>query len=188
MAKPHEITHVFATLPPNIALLEKLWKKYQQAYIRTRLHVIKLLWQGHSRQEVMTMLRVSSSSIVRWMRTLVEHGVDAGLYCLATPKSAPKSGKLSALQQQALLTLLDTHHPSDYGFEQHTFTGAILVHIIQQKWQITVTDQTIYNILARNAYSYQRGHRDYAPAHPKEQAAYGEQVKKSSNPQKTVKK
>src|SRR5215211_2755321 len=79
MAKPHEITRQFEQLTPNIELLDKLWRKHQQEYLRTRLRTIRLLWQGYSRQEIIDLLDIGHSSIIRWMRMLVEQGVDAGL-------------------------------------------------------------------------------------------------------------
>lgn len=188
MAKPYEITRKFEQLPPNMELLEKLWHKYGLEYIRTRLRAIRLLWQGYSRQEVIETLDIGHSTIIRWMRPLVEHGVDVGLRRLATPKKAPKSGKLSYEQQAVLIEIIEHKKPSDYGVEQHIFTGAILIKIVEQEWGITVSDQTIYNILDRNRFSYQRGHRDYEPADPDEQHAYGERLKKSSKHPKRAKR
>jgi transposase len=188
MAKPHELTRAFAQLPPNMELLDKLWHKYRSEYIRTRLRAIRLLWQGYARQEVIEILHIGQATMIRWMRLLVEHGVDAGLRQLATPKKAPKSGKLSPEQQAALLEIIEHKKPSDYGFEQHIFTGAILIKVVEQEWGIAVSDQTIYNILDRNRFSYQRGHRDYEPADPDEQHAYGERLKKSSKHLKRAKR
>lgn len=188
MAKPHELTRTFEQLPPNMELLDKLWHKYRLEYIRTRLRAIRLLWQGYSRQEVIETLDIGQATMIRWMRLLVEHGVDAGLRRLATPKKAPKSGKLSLLQQAALVDLIEQQKPSDYGFEQAIFTGEILVKIVEQKWGITVSDQTIYNLLHRNKLSYQRGHRDYEPADLDEQRAYGERLKKSSKRRKKARR
>jgi len=187
MAKPHEIAHQFAKLAPNTELLDKLWHKSPSEYIRTRLRAIRLLWQGKSRQDVIETLDIGHSTIMRWMRLLVEHGVDAGLRRLATPKNAPKAGKLSYAQQAALIEIIEQKKPSDYGFEQHIFTAAILVKIVEQEWGMTVSDQTIYNILQRHRFSYQRGHRDYEPADMEEQHVYGERLKKSSKPLKRAK-
>jgi len=180
MAKPHEITHKFEQLPPNMELLDKLWHKYGLEYIRTRLRAIRLLWQGYSRQEVIETLDIGHSSVIRWMRLLVEHGVDVGVRRLATPKKAPKSGKLSYEQQAALIEIIEHKQPSDYGFEQTIFTGALLIKVVEQAWGITVSDQTIYTILERNRVSYQRGHRDYEPADPDEQHRSAERLKKSA--------
>jgi len=180
MAKPHELTRAFEQLPPNIELLDKLWHKYRSEYIRTRLRAIRLLWQGYTRQEVIETLNIGQTTMVRWMRLLVEHGVETGLRQLATPKKAPKSGKLSHKQQVALIDIIQHKKPSDYGFEQHIFTGAILVTIVERESGMIVSDQTIYNVLQRNRFSYQRGHRDYEPADPDEQHIYGQRLKKSS--------
>jgi len=188
IAKPHELTRAFEQLPPNIELLDKLWHKYRSEYIRTRLRAIRLLWQGYTRQEVIETLTIGQTTMVRWMRLLVEQGVEAGLRQLASPKKAPKSGKLSYEQQATLIAIIEQKKPTDYGFEQSILSGDILVKIVEQEWQITVSDQTIYTILQRNKISYQRGHRDYEPADPTEQHSYAERLKKSSKRQKTAKR
>jgi hypothetical protein len=38
---------------------------------------------------------------------------------------------------------------------------------------VKLSDQTIYNLLERPGFSYQRGHRDYDNADPRQQQAYG---------------
>ena len=73
--------------------------------------------------------------------------------------------------------MLENETPNDYGYEQNIFTGKILVEIVQKKWQIKVSDQSIYNIFKRHGYSYQRGHRDYENADPAAQQAYIETLK-----------
>lgn len=188
MAKSHEITRMFAQLPQNTELLDKLWRKHRLEYIRTRLRAIRLLWQGYTQREVVDELQIGHSTIVRWMRVIVDKGVDAGLYQLVTPKTAPKDGKVSKARQAALIAIIEQKKPRDYGFEQPIFTAAILVEIVQKEWGLTVSDQTIYNILQRNKFSYQRGHRDYEPTDPEEQRTYAEQLKKSSKHQKRMKK
>ena len=92
-------------------------------------------------------------------------------------KKVKKSGKLSFEQQERLLYTLENEKPSDYGYEQNIFTGQILVEVVKKKWQIELTDQSIYNILHRQGFSYQRGHRDYDNADPLAQKAYALELK-----------
>ena len=177
MARPSEIDKAFAQLKPNFKLLKKLFKKQQKAYIRTRLKAIKLLWQGKSRQEVVEKLDIDRTSLLNWLHILLEQGVEAGLKLLAQPKKVEKSGKLVAEQQVSLIDILENKKPGDYGYHQNIFTGKILVELVEKEWQISLSDQTIYNMLERQGFSYQRGHRDYVNADPLQQQAYGLELK-----------
>lgn len=173
MARPSKIDRAFAQLRPNFKLLKQLFKKQQKEYIRQRLKAIKWLWQGKSRLEVVEKLGIDRTSLLNWLHVLIEHGVEAGLKLLAQTKKVKKSGKLKAEQQADLIDILEHHKPSDYGYEQNIFTGKILVAVVEKEWQVKLSDQTIYNLLEQHGFSYQRGHRDYDNADPRQQRAYG---------------
>jgi transposase len=173
MARPSKIDRAFAQLRPNFKLLKQLFKKQQKEYIRQRLKAIKWLWQGQSRSEVVEKLGIDRTSLLNWLHVLLEYGVEAGLKLLAQTKKVQKSGKLKAEQQADLIDILEHQKPSDYGYEQNIFTGKILVEVVEKKWQVKLSDQSIYNLLDRHGFSYQRGHRDYDNADPLQQRAYG---------------
>lgn len=177
MSKPYELEHAFSKLLPDLALWNDLYSKNQQEYIRRRLKAIKLLWEGRSRAEVQGKLDVNGSTLIEWIRLLVERGVEAGLRQLARSKTVQKSGKLTLEQEQQLLALITDSTPRDLGYEQNIFTGKLLQEVVRDKWDVTVSDQTIYNIFQRHKWSYQRAHRDYENADASEQAAFVEQVK-----------
>jgi transposase len=172
MAKPHEIQKQFAALEPNIPLLTTLHKTHQQEYLRTRLKAIRLLWEGKPIKTVLAELETTRKSLITWMKTLIDHGVQKGLKQLVTPQKRQKPGKLSQAQQQHIIQIIEEQSPPDYGYIQYIFTGQILVELIERLWGIQVCDQTVYNLLDRQGFSYQRGHRDYENADPDQQHAY----------------
>jgi len=177
MARLSKIDQAFAKLKPDFELLDKLHKKEQKEYIRTRLKAIRWLWEGKSRPEIVAKLDIDRSSLLNWIKVLIAEGIEQGLKILTQGKKVKKSGKLSFEQQESLLYTLENEKPSDYGYEQNIFTGQILVEVVKKKWQIELTDQTIYNILHRQDFSYQRGHRDYDDADPLAQEAYALELK-----------
>jgi transposase len=179
MARSSEIDRTFAQLRPNFKLLKQLFKKQQKDYIRKRLKAIKGLWQGKSRPEVVDKLAIDRTSLLNWLHIMIEHGVEAGLKLLAQPKKIKKSGKLAAEYQVSLIDILEHKKPSDYGYHQNIFTGKILGELVEKEWQVRLSDQTIYNMLERHGFSYQRGHRDYTNADPLAQQAYGLELKKA---------
>ena len=73
--------------------------------------------------------------------------------------------------------MIEIQSPLDYGYDQHIFTGKIVVEIVKDTWGITITDQTVYNIFHRHDFSYQRGHRDYENADPALQKVFAERFK-----------
>ncbi len=172
MARPSEIDRAFAQLKPNWKLINRLIKKEQKDYIRQRLKAIRWLWQGKSRLEVVDKLDIDRTSLLNWLKIMLKHGVEPGLRRLAQPKKVKKVGKLAVEQQESLIEILEHKKPTDYGYEQNIFTGKILVEVVQQQWQVSLSDQTIYNLLHRHGFSYQRGHRDYDNADPLLQRAY----------------
>ncbi len=173
----NRIVRTFLELQPNFDLLERLFKKHQQEYIRIRLKAIRLFWSGTSIPEILKKLELDRLSLRNWMKVLLQHGVDKGLRLLATPKKSPKAGKLSLEQRLELIKIVEDESPNNHGYDQHIFTGGILVEIIEKKWEITVSDQVVYNTLHKHGFSYQRGHRDYENADPSLQKAFAEQFK-----------
>lgn len=179
MARLSSVDRAFAQLRPNFKLLKQLFKRQQKAYIRQRLQAIKWLWQGKSRSEVVEKLGIDRSSLLNWLHLLIEHGVEAGLKLLAQAKKVKKSGKLRADRQADLIDILEHKKPSDYGYQQNIFTGKILVEVVEKEWQVKLSDQSIYNLLERHGFSYQRGHRDYDNADPLQQQAYGLELQRA---------
>ena len=169
---PYELWQKFEDLIPNWELLKKLCRKNQKEYIRRRLRAIKMLWNGYSRQDVMKKLDLDPSTLIIWIKTLVEYGVDDGLRRLAKEKTLKRDGKLTQNQQRALIYMIEHQSPTDYGYMQNIFTAKILCEIVMKLWNIKISDQVIYNIFDRHNYSYQKAHRDYEHADPEKQREY----------------
>ena len=103
---------------------------------------------------------------------MVDNGVEAGLRQVARAKDVHKAGKLTAEQERELLDIVKEKSPRAFGYEQHVFTAAILVEIVRERWDVDISDQTVYNLFHRHGWSYQRAHRDYANADSQEQQAF----------------
>jgi transposase len=70
--------------------------------------------------------------------------------------------------------------PTDYGYERHMWTGAILSAVIAQQFEVQLKDSRIYELLSELGLSYQRAHRDYANADREAQKQWVEAVKKTA--------
>lgn len=179
MSKPYEVERAFRELEPNLELLEAIKKQTQKAYLRRRMRAIQLLWEGKSRTYVLEVCDVTYKTLVSWIKVLVAEGVEAGLRRLGREKQVKQPSKLSPAQQEALLAVLTNEAPSAYGYEQNIFTAQMLVEIVKSKWNIDLSDQTIYNLLRKHRFSYQRAHRDYGTPDPAQQQAFQATLKKN---------
>jgi len=176
MARPYEIAKAFATLTPDLALLATLRQKEQKEYLRKRLRAIELLWQGVARGLICTKLDIHRDSLLDWMKTLVTHGVAAGLRRLVTPKKTPRSRKLPLAAQTQLPRLLETTIPTEQGYTQFIYTARLLVDWVKDQWEVEVSDQSIYNFLHQQHFSYQRAHRDYLNADLEQQLRFVQRI------------
>ncbi len=179
--KAYEVNKLFRKLIPNFELLKKLIRKNQKEYLRKRLRAIKMLWEGKSRREVEKQLRIDPSTLLAWLKIMVENGVEKGLKLLAKSKTVQRRGKLSLAQQLELLYIIEYQSPNDFGYYQNIFTAEILLELVNKLWRIKICDQTIYNILHHHRLSYQRGHRDYDNANREQELQYVKKLKKRLN-------
>lgn len=60
------------------------------------------------------------------------------------------------------------------------WTGAILLEVIAQRFEVQLKDSRIYELLDELGLSYQRAHRDYANANSQAQKVWVDTVKKTS--------
>jgi len=155
---------------------QKLYYCNQQQYIRQRLNAIKLLQQGQSRTQVSESIGCRYDTLTSW----IDKYLDGGLSGLVSPIQHQKPSRLSPEQQQQLKAMVLTQRPSDYGYDRNLWTGAILVQVIAQRFEVQLKDSRIYELLSELGLSYQRAHRDYANANLEEQKEWVEAVKKTA--------
>lgn len=155
---------------------QKLYYRNQQQYIRHRLTAIKLLHEGHSRAQVCEDIGCRYDTLTSW----IDKYLDGGLSCLVRPIQHQKLSRLNPEQQQQLKVMVLTQRPTNYGYDRHLWTGAILSEVIEQQFGVRLKDSRVYEVLGELGLSYQRAHRDYANADPKAQKAWVEVVKKTA--------
>lgn len=171
-------------IPPDWDLWKKLYYKYPQAYLRQRLLAIKYLWEGKSRPEVTQLLGCSYKSLTKWIDKFLE----GGLQKLTQPITHQLPCRLQPEQQLELKKMLLEQKPSAYGIDRYIWTGKIISQVIQQKWDITLKDTRIYEILAQLNLSHQKAHRDYVNTDKRLQQQFVETLKKNSKPNRRRKR
>jgi transposase len=178
--KNGERTEAFNKLRKNMQLLKKLRKEHRLEYQRKKLRAIELLWKGHSRYEVARRVDVAYTTLTTWVQIIVTNGVKEGLHTLVAPITHTRKQRLDAEQKKELLRIMTEDTPQDHGADRFIWTAEVLIEIIKKKWEVSLHDSRVYEILHELGLSHQRAHRDYANADPVAQKAFVAQVKKKS--------
>ena len=155
---------------------QKLYYRNQQQYMRQRLVANKLLQEGHNRTQVSEQLGCRYDTLTAWIDKYLSNGLNG----LVKPIRHQKPSRLTPEQQQQLKAMVLTQRPTDYGYDRHLWSGAILSEVIEQRFQVKLKDSRIYELLSELGLSYQRAHRDYANADPDAQKEWVETVKKTA--------
>ena len=168
-------TQQFQEQPQDWEVWKKLYYQHQQEYIRKKLNAIKYLWEGKSRSDVAERLGCTYKTLTTW----IDEFLQGGLVQLTQPITHSVQSRLSPEQKLELKRMILEQKPTDYGIDRNIWTGAILCEVIGKRWEITLKDSRVYEILQELGLSHQRGHRDYANADPEVQKVFVEQVKKN---------
>lgn len=163
--------------PLDLELWQKLYYKHQQAYLRQRLLAIKYLCEGKSRREVSELLGCTYKTLTKW----IDKFVSGGLKKLTEPITHEVPERLNAEQKQELKQMLLEQKPTDYGIDRYIWTGKIICNVIQLRWEVSLKDSRIYEILSELNLSHQKAHRDYANADPQQQTQFVETLKKTAS-------
>jgi transposase len=162
----------------NKGLDEKEWRKfyykYQQQYIRKRLEVIKYLFEGKSRKEVMEQVGCARESVATWIDLYLEGGLKA----LTAVVKSQRRERLSLSQKAELKAMILQQKPTDYGIDRQIWTGKIISEVLYQRWEVSLKDSRIYDILADLGLSHQKAHRDYENGDPEVQKEFVATIKK----------
>lgn len=143
--------------PFDEAQWQKLFYKYPQQYIRRRLQAIKYLHEGKTRQEVMDKLGCARQTLIDWIDSYCE----GGLHALAQPMKSNRSQQLDAEKKAEIEQMIFDRQPSDYGLEQDTWTGKIIIEVVQKQWGIKLKNSRIYQIVQEVEASHEKRDRRY---------------------------
>jgi transposase len=182
-----KILEQFRELTPNIELCKKLIITHQKEYLRKRLRLIELLWEGKTETEAYKKVRLCRETANKCLHVIVDNGVEKGLKILSEQKEVKRDFKLSEDQSKEIILMLETQTPRDYEYDKSIFTGEIIAEIIEKKYGIKVSTSLVYDLLHRHDFSYHKAHRDYIEADKEKQSAYQETLKKTWKTRKMMK-
>ncbi len=152
---------------PNILALVKSEKS-----ARKRMRYLALLHftEGHSRTAIASMLKVSRTSVNKWVTTYLSQGL-SGLDDKPNPGRPPQ---LSLAQQASLKAFVQQRSLSEQGGR---LMAKDLNHFIQSEFGVTFKQANIYRLLHQLGFSW----ITTRSRHPKQSEAVQEAFKKLPN-------
>lgn len=152
---------------PDILALVKSEKS-----ARKRMRYLALLHftEGHSRTAIATMLKVSRTSVNKWVTTYLSQGL-SGLDDKPNPGRPPQ---LSLAQQASLKAFVQQRSLSEQGGR---LMAKDLNHFIQSEFGVTFKQANIYRLLHQLGFSW----ITTRSRHPKQSEAVQEAFKKLPN-------
>ena len=152
---------------PNILALVKSEKS-----ARKRMRYLALLHftEGHSRTAIATMLKVSRTSVNKWVTTYLSQGL-SGLDDKPNPGRPPQ---LSLAHQASLKAFVQQRSLSEQGGR---LMAKDLSHFIQSEFGVTFKQANIYRLLHQLGFSW----ITTRSRHPKQSEAVQEAFKKLPN-------
>lgn len=152
-----------------------LLRKDEKFMIGVRLYAVYQVAQGASSRELLKTYNVSYKSVCNWVNGFNKLGLE-GL------KDKPRSGRkprLKPQQMKEIKTIIMKHSPENYGYNTATWTGPILIDLIEKKYNIQYKKAQIYNVLGSLGLSYQKGRGIYPEADVTKRKEFEEILKKT---------
>jgi len=141
--------------------------RHQDEATRKKLRCVHAFAAGQEFAALSKELRIHEQSSRSYINIYIREGF-AGL-CTAIKR--PRSGQLTAEQEQAFKQVLLTSRPADQGLEGNIWTGTVMCQYLKTTYGV-VYKSGIYDLLERLGLSHQRAHADYGNAKPEDQAAF----------------
>ena len=138
--------------------LERRYKQTHERRVSERIQALLLLDAGHNRDQVARILRVSTKTIMRWVRLFVTAGIDT----LCTLPAGNTDAALTSTEQRDFAAWLDS--------EVRSTKEAI--DWVAQTFQLHYSPSGMRTLLQRMGYSFKQPAQRPAQADPDAQAAW----------------
>lgn len=137
--------------------LIELKNKYKDVYSYTMLSVVINRYQGLTTNELSNIYDKSVATIIDYIHKWNSLGLDALI-----DNRGGSEGTFTDEMLQTLKNLIENENPENYGFQSSTWTIAMFVDIIYEKFGIKYSCEWIRQVIKNNNYTYKRG--QYMPS------------------------
>lgn len=158
--------------PEQIKALIKEDKKFN---VGIRLYAVYQVSLGVSSRKLEQLYHVSFKQITNWVHRFEAEGIEG----LMDKPGRGRKSRLSDEQKEKLRDIILKKSPIDYGFNTETWTGPLIIQVINQDFGISYKEAQVYNILKQLNLSYQRARGYYPEADKEKQEEFKEGLKKT---------
>jgi transposase len=141
----------------DLSIIKSQLRKDEKFSQGIRLHAVYQIAKGVDAKDLQKLYSSSHKSICNWVHRYNAEGIE-GL------KDRPRSGRTPSLNaaQKAELKQILQNTPDTYQYNTSTWTAAIVLDIIKNRFGVEYKKSNIYNILRALGLSYQKG-KGYFP-------------------------
>jgi transposase len=161
----------------SIEEIEKLLKNKEDYRVALKLVCILLVAKGSSSHKAKELNLYSHNQICQFVKRYNIFGIE-GL------KNKPKAGRkplLTTEQLAELKRIVLKENPEQHGFNSATWTAPILVKLVENKCNVTYSDDNIYIILKNKlGLSHKKGKGFYPEANEELREKFSGSLKKTS--------
>lgn len=154
--------------------LKSLLRKDEKFQQGVRLYACYQVSLGKKPKDLEDIYETSFKSICNWVNKLNEGGVDA----LIDKEKPGRTPKLNIKQKDEVKSTVLTQSPEEYGYNSSTWTGLLLIDLIEKRYGIIYKKAQIYNILKKLNLTFQKGKGIYPESNERDDKV--EALKKTS--------
>src|SRR3954468_19459959 len=152
-------------LPAERRQLLELYRKHTDPDVRFRAHILLLLADGHTWQDVGTLLYCSSRTIDRWVKRFQHDGIDA----LAGRKRG-RPFRFAAVWVRIVVAMVLHLSPRHFGSLRSRWTCSLVALALHQRFDLGVSRETVRRWLHRGEMVYRRPRPVVGPQDPQRPA------------------
>ncbi len=145
--------------------LLQIYRKDPDTELRFRAHILLLLDQGRTWTDIQAALFCSSRTIDRWLKRFEAEGIE-GL----TGRKRGRPFRFGLGWVAIVVAWVTTQTPRDFGFLRSRWACATIVLLLHEKYDLTVSRETVRRWLHRGNLVYRRPRPVLGPTDPERQA------------------
>jgi transposase len=142
-----------------------IYRKETDPELRFHAHIILLLAEGYAWDAIEAVLFCSSRTIDRWKKRFDSEGVE-GL----TGRKRGRPFRFGAAWLAVVVTWVIRQTPRDFGFLRSRWACATVALLLREKYDLTVSRETVRRWLHRGNLVYRRPRPVLGPSDPERQA------------------
>lgn len=156
--------------------IKSLFSKDDKYKVGMKLNAIYQLSMGMSSRKLVEFYGTSFKQILNWVHRFEAEGIEG----LKDKEGRGRKSRLSENQLLELKEILLIRSPLDFNFNTATWTGAIIIELINIQYNVSYQKTQVYNLLKILGFTYQKAKGKYPEAEVQKQEKFKEDLKKTT--------